>query len=992
MSFYAQRFTATDPTSCASQGALYRVTHRVKLGQTGPVRLPSSPPAAPGVAPGSADDTTLPGAGSYATVAEVRLTLNMSDPVAWPWMDGLSTQTQGSSSSTASTSAVDVLGHDVGLLLALSPTSPASSAGADQGNSGAARGGEDGCSEGMTSKLQAALAEGLSSVGVLVRGLSCQQVNAKSLGELASSSDPLVSPCMARPAVTALYAVTLRVEGGRVTDAWPALAAAFPSSTSASQLADSSAAVALRALGAVCASDMEAWEVRTDVAVSLRVPLETADTATAQATRMLQLQAAASVMPLLLLPGPPYTLKVTSFGTGNGEVDSSPVPMGVAAVAGGWRVLPPLSTSMPPNALTQGHSNKSSCTGRVSTTLLIIIVVATVVATALCTCFLVLAMGWVRRSRRGSSGLGASHGGAGGAKVRALTPHEALREVFLLAPTRAVTPQNVDQLRVLTPHLGDLRMVGTGHDVGLDLDHRKVEARNSPGTSHMMMHAASSPTSVEGDVAGSGRGSEGNKRGLLASVWQGLVQGARGQAARGDDIDHDHDYGHVTWTNMLYDMEVMNTGSIAPPTRANSTLSVGSTMSAVSIVMSSSSKTTRSSRSKLAKHLFKSKSMNAIVDDSSPSSSGRLKVGQTPGASSPSHSRSCSPSPPPSSTLLQHLLKSTQCGEGGMHEFDAAAVQSLAQSVAPGRDEVGSAPPAGKVVRRGASRDSTSAQALQTVHEVTPLEEAASGEVVLAGAAGGGGDGNDGAVAATLQQLQAQMDAVTKQAAAAAAEVVAGDGAGDGSWGLEQLARVTALAEAQQAVLMEQKHMLEHYAQLLHHHQHSQQHPGGAGVTATGGVGGVQSVTGSIAWAARAVAMAASRAANFGGDVPPSPRHFPTPASSSPRPRHGAGLGADVMRDGSGSTANAAAALLGGKADGHDASAAREETHVGIHPQSPQQVTQMCVGAPQATVAGGGGGGGEAPPVLEGGEGVTQEVGMVGTVRRALGYNGEGRA
>ena len=112
LSFFIQRFSAADPTTCAAHGLAYNISTTVNLAlptNTAEASLP--PPVASAVdgaaSTSSADDATpLP-----AVLAVFQLQLDLSGRAGAAWMNSLS--------GAGPSSDVQVLGHDVGLLLAM---------------------------------------------------------------------------------------------------------------------------------------------------------------------------------------------------------------------------------------------------------------------------------------------------------------------------------------------------------------------------------------------------------------------------------------------------------------------------------------------------------------------------------------------------------------------------------------------------------------------------------------------------------------------------------------------------------------------------------------------------------------------------------------------------------------------------------------------------------------------------------------------------------
>ena len=144
LSFFIQRFSAADPTTCAAHGLAYNISTTVNLAlptNTAEASLP--PPVASAVdgaaSTSSADDATpLP-----AVLAVFQLQLDLSGRAGAAWMNSLS--------GAGPSSDVQVLGHDVGLLLAL-PSA---------------------CDAAATANMVASISSALGPSGGAVRSSSC---------------------------------------------------------------------------------------------------------------------------------------------------------------------------------------------------------------------------------------------------------------------------------------------------------------------------------------------------------------------------------------------------------------------------------------------------------------------------------------------------------------------------------------------------------------------------------------------------------------------------------------------------------------------------------------------------------------------------------------------------------------------------------------------------------------------------------------------------
>ena len=159
LSFFVQRFSAADPTTCAAQGPAYNISTTVNLALSNTASLPPpatsdgggaspTPASTPASTPAALDASPLP-----AVLAVFQMQLDLSGRAGAAWMNSLS--------GAGPSSDVQVLGHDVGLLIAL--PAAAVSAARNQSSCDAA------AAAGMVASVSAALAPS----GGAVRSSSC---------------------------------------------------------------------------------------------------------------------------------------------------------------------------------------------------------------------------------------------------------------------------------------------------------------------------------------------------------------------------------------------------------------------------------------------------------------------------------------------------------------------------------------------------------------------------------------------------------------------------------------------------------------------------------------------------------------------------------------------------------------------------------------------------------------------------------------------------
>ena len=162
LSFFIQRFSATDPTTCSAHGPAYNVSTTVNLALSSTVAEAALPPFVTSDDGGGAAGAASTSAASAQTVDDVsphpavlavfQLQLDLSGRAGAAWMNSLS--------GAGPSSDVQVLGHDVGLLLAL-PAAAVSAANQSSCDAAAAAG--------MAASVSAALAPS----GGAVRSTSC---------------------------------------------------------------------------------------------------------------------------------------------------------------------------------------------------------------------------------------------------------------------------------------------------------------------------------------------------------------------------------------------------------------------------------------------------------------------------------------------------------------------------------------------------------------------------------------------------------------------------------------------------------------------------------------------------------------------------------------------------------------------------------------------------------------------------------------------------
>ncbi|GAX85830.1 hypothetical protein CEUSTIGMA_g13245.t1 [Chlamydomonas eustigma] len=391
MSMSIQRFTATDPETCAESSPVYNISAYIDMGliQTPQSYLVSTSnvanneglnlPPSPSPLITSSTAPAMP-----AVLAVLQLQLNLSGAAANAWMNTLS--------GSGTTSDVQTLGHDVGILVALPHSTSMSKATAEV----------------------AAVGLAVSSEGGAVRSwalLSGPQYGGVDYSKLPNCTSSSVSSTTSSMEASAsnpqLLALALRLPPSSSTN-WilATVSAALPSSlcmSSEDQL-DVRTDVQVRVLGPVPATPQSVTTLnptREEVAAAMETSTSSGSGSSNNILQAL-LASAAFTQPMLLPPlAAPVPLTVTSSGVNTYDV------LTAAGLPTGQTTRPPYPTpiDMPPSVqppassgLSSESTNPSSSreSGNLSS---VTVALASILGVVVLALVLVLMIFFVRRSK-----------------------------------------------------------------------------------------------------------------------------------------------------------------------------------------------------------------------------------------------------------------------------------------------------------------------------------------------------------------------------------------------------------------------------------------------------------------------------------------------------------------------------------------------------------------------------------------------------------------